>query len=125
MYSQATVSAVLVVTGRLVNSVFWDLSRTCHLGLVPVETWLQLEESVKPEPLWMGQTITLSQQCERCSARRKSHTRTLCGWGRPTELVGVQCVLTTAFATQNVGEHTLNGKGPSWGAPPKGGARRD
>ena len=53
-------------------------------------TWLQLEECVKPEPLWMGQTITLSQQCERCSARRRSHTRTLCGWGRPTELVGAQ-----------------------------------
>ena len=79
MYSQATVSAVLVVKGRLVNSVFWDSSRTCHLGLVPVETWLQLESvgpsagprtvlsassasgappggKVIPEPLWMGQT---------------------------------------------------------------------
>ena len=60
-------------TGRLVNSVFWDSSRTCHLGLVPVETRLRLED----KSARLGQHGTLSQQCERCSARRKSHTRTL------------------------------------------------
>jgi len=76
MYSQATVSAVLVVKGRLVNSVFWDSSRTCHLGLVPVETRLQLE-------------YLYSQPAVRAVLRQeeKSYPNP-CGWGRPTELVG-------------------------------------
>ena len=80
MYSQATVSAVLVVI---------------------------------PEPTsWMGQTI-FSKQCERCSARRRSHTRTLSGWGRPTELVGALCVPHDISCAG----HMQSGKDSSWGAP--------
>ena len=88
MYSQATVSAVLVVTGRLVNSVFWDSTRTCHLGLVPVETRLRLED----QSARLGPKTDLSQPAVRAVLRRegKSSPRTLCGRGRPTELVGAR-----------------------------------
>ena len=77
MYSQATVSAVLVVTGRLVNSVFSELVPDLAPGLVHVETWLQLE-------------YLYSQPTVRAVLRQeeKSYPNP-CGWGRSTELVGV------------------------------------
>ena len=57
MYSQATVSAVLVVT---------DDWLTLLNGIGPL---FNLVASPEAQPL--------SQQRERCSARRRSHTRTL------------------------------------------------